>query len=750
MKKNLLVLILHSSFLILHSYAQPPASCTASIGSPANGAAHYISISWASVPSATSYDLEYSTDGNNWNNLYSGNSTSYNHNTGATGNLPFYYRVRAIVGGNPSSFTNATQYPVYSACDEPALPQVSTAGPYSLSLVIVDGNPVYTTYSIYCTTASQYVQANGTLGGAEVFQTASTWGNLIINGLNEATEYCFYLKARNMDGDVRMASGATIMAVETFTTSANFSTQSGSGPTNMFWSPSSCTTGGLTYSATGGCSGGYVGKTGSFNNFFGCFLRTPQQNCTGNATVILNFDISNSYFPSHVNDKARFYMWVDGAYKRASSVKIAGVEVGVIDVNGIWLKFDEARTCVNVDVTFDLTASTNLFNILFYIEPNCGYNNSNVFSVKLDNISLRQGSADVACATTEACVASGISSEPPQTVSVCEGGSVSFGITTYGNTPVYQWEYSDDGGTSWNMITNDATYSGATTATLTINNAMQSMDGYKYHCLSFFACSGTATSNAATLIVNTVPSAPLEVGGPTELCDGEEGIFSFGAVTGATGYTWSLPAAWQGSSTTTSIIATAIANSGNVSVTADNACGSSAPATLYVTVYDLPSVAFDPSENSFCINDSPFPFDGTTPTGGLFSGNGVVAGNFNPAVAGIGQHQICYTYTDFNGCSASSCEIFTVDLCTGIDELQTGFEVFPNPFTNEVNIKFSDTHTNGALILCDITGKIISEKFIEKKGNNFQFIFSDVSRGFYFMKFVETTGKTSVVRLIKE
>lgn len=200
----------------------------------------------------------------------------------------------------------------------------------------------------------------------------------------------------------------SILPLETFTTNTNFST--GTATTVKYWSPSTCTTGGLLYSASGGCTGGYIGKTGSWNNYFGCFLRTPQANCTGHSYVTLNFDISNSYFAAQPNDKIRFYMWVDNDYKHASSVKIGGTDVSYYDSNGTWLKFDQARTCVNVDVVFDLTTCTNLSNILFYLEPNCNYNNSNVFSVVLDNISLN-GGLPIADAGTGDTICAGASAQ---------------------------------------------------------------------------------------------------------------------------------------------------------------------------------------------------------------------------------------------------------------------------------------------------------------------------------------------------
>lgn len=190
------------------------------------------------------------------------------------------------------------------------------------------------------------------------------------------------------------ASGQTpfIFPAETFADSADFSSDT---TTAKFYSPGSCTKGGLQYYSSGGCTDGNIGFSGAWNNSFTCFLRTPAANCTGKTAVTLNFDISNSFIAAHqspaleLNDRIRFYMYVDGKYKKASSIKINGAETGENDINGIWLKFNAARTCVNADVTFDLTNCTDLSNILFYLEPVCAYHDANIFSVGIDNVSLK-------------------------------------------------------------------------------------------------------------------------------------------------------------------------------------------------------------------------------------------------------------------------------------------------------------------------------------------------------------------------
>jgi len=49
-----------------------------------------------------------------------------------------------------------------------------------------------------------------------------------------------------------------------------------------------------------------------------------------------------------------------------------------------------------------------------------------------------------------------------------------------------------------------------------------------------------------------------------------------------------------------------------------------------------------------------------TPSGGVFSGSGVIFSAFNPAVSGSGTHEITYTYTNANGCESSISESILV------------------------------------------------------------------------------------------
>lgn len=73
-----------------------------------------------------------------------------------------------------------------------------------------------------------------------------------------------------------------------------------------------------------------------------------------------------------------------------------------------------------------------------------------------------------------------------------------------------------------------------------------------------------------------------------------------------------------------------------------------------IAVTSLPLVTFTPLPD-VCINSAPFAITDGSPTGGVYSGTGVVNGTtFDPSVSGAGTFPITYTYTDANGISNSA------------------------------------------------------------------------------------------------
>jgi hypothetical protein len=71
--------------------------------------------------------------------------------------------------------------------------------------------------------------------------------------------------------------------------------------------------------------------------------------------------------------------------------------------------------------------------------------------------------------------------------------------------------------------------------------------------------------------------------------------------------------------------------------------------STFITVAPPPEVICPP-DFDICLNAAPLLLDLALPLGGLYSGNGVINGFFDPSIAGEGEHVITYIYSDSNGC----------------------------------------------------------------------------------------------------
>lgn len=148
----------------------------------------------------------------------------------------------------------------------------------------------------------------------------------------------------------------------------------------------------------------------------------------------------------------------------------------------------------------------------------------------------------------------------------------------------------------------------------------------------------------------TSPPSLNPINGLSAVCSGQQVVYSV-PPSNYDSYTWNLPPGWSGSSGTHTITATAGGISANVSVWANNQCGSSmaTPQILGVTVNPLPTVTLSTANDTVCNNATVNLLTGT-PMGGTYSGTGVTANNFNASSTSAGWHDVYYTYTDANSC----------------------------------------------------------------------------------------------------
>ncbi len=85
-----------------------------------------------------------------------------------------------------------------------------------------------------------------------------------------------------------------------------------------------------------------------------------------------------------------------------------------------------------------------------------------------------------------------------------------------------------------------------------------------------------------------------------------------------------------------------------------------------VIVNDNPTVTIVDLEANYCINSGPQPFTGN-PSPGSCGGTGVSGCTFYPSIAGLGSHQVTYTYTDPNGCTGTAFQSVTVTTDPTVD-----------------------------------------------------------------------------------
>ncbi len=98
-----------------------------------------------------------------------------------------------------------------------------------------------------------------------------------------------------------------------------------------------------------------------------------------------------------------------------------------------------------------------------------------------------------------------------------------------------------------------------------------------------------------------------------------------------------------------------------INYTYTSGSGCSASQSVSTTVHALPNVSITGLSPDYC-EDAGVAILSGTPSGGFFSGPGLIANAFNPASAGPGgPYNINYTYTDFNGCTNIATSQVTVN-----------------------------------------------------------------------------------------
>ncbi len=170
-----------------------------------------------------------------------------------------------------------------------------------------------------------------------------------------------------------------------------------------------------------------------------------------------------------------------------------------------------------------------------------------------------------------------------------------------------------------------------------------------YTYTNAFGCSVTVSD---TVSVYQTPAVSLVIP-PTAICINASPITLGGNPFGGV---------FSGVGVVTNTFNPSIAGAGNTVITYSytdlHGCVNTDNATIVVN--PLPVLSFVNVPNSICTNANPIPLN-ANPTGGIFSGTGVVNNTFDPSGLAIGNYTITYAYTDANGCSNTINKTITIN-----------------------------------------------------------------------------------------
>lgn len=256
-------------------------------------------------------------------------------------------------------------------------------------------------------------------------------------------------------------------------------------------------------------------------------------------------------------------------------------------------------------VPYSVSAATGATSYNWTLPPGATFNGASTTNSIQVNFGTNSGNVQVqaqnACGSSNALtLAVSVQNTPAAPDSITGPNSVCAnqnGVTYSVQTPVSGSTYN------WTIPSGATLVSGAGTATIQVNFGSTSGN------ISVQAQStcGVSASTSKPIAMNTAPSAPGAINCSTQVCKNQTGVqASVTPVSGATTYNWSFPTgvtvvSGVGTPTITVNWGTV---AGNISVTAQNTCGTSTPTSVPVGVQAVPQTPSISGPNSVCVNSN--------------------------------------------------------------------------------------------------------------------------------------------------
>ncbi len=261
-------------------------------------------------------------------------------------------------------------------------------------------------------------------------------------------------------------------------------------------------------------------------------------------------------------------------------------------------------------------------------------------------------------------------------------------------------------------------------------------------------CSGLNSGIVYHLIsLNCSPVATINAGRDSvDQCGTGSAVLSVPLGTGYN-YLW----VYNGTDTVSTASSFTATQLGTYVVTVENQ-GCTGTDTVVVKSSPTINLNFSGLDSVYCFYNSPANLSPNY-LGGVFSGPGITGATFNPTIAGVGNYDIIYTYTNSSGCVFSYSQSVIVDACVNIPENRwiNSLSVYPNPADDNFSINaYTLSEKDLKMEIYDVTGSLVmTDNFKLNVGENFIPVETGFSKGVYFIVFSDIQSSSTVKLVVR-
>ena len=286
---------------------------------------------------------------------------------------------------------------------------------------------------------------------------------------------------------------------------------------------------------------------------------------SANMEILLTYPLAYAYASANATPIVGITTDINGTSRSTTNPDMGADEFITCISSGVTTQPGNQTVCAANNATFTMAASGAATITYQWQESTNGggswsnisnggiYSGATSVSLTLTGVTSGMNAYQYQCIATNSCgnattnpATLTVNSAPAITVyspvsfenDVCSGSNTSFGVTATGTGLTYQWQVSTDNGSTWNAVTNNAIYSGATTSSLSISTNA-SLDHYQYKVVVSGSCTPAVTSSAGLLKVGSV-NITAQPSSTTNICDGANGSISVTATGTNLGYQWQL------------------------------------------------------------------------------------------------------------------------------------------------------------------------------------------------------------------